>query len=385
MTGGDHYRILGVSRSASAEEIRVAYRRLILRHHPDQSPGEESARLFTLVREAYEVLGDPERRKHHDFLMEQQATRRREEDERRASEARVRQAAAAASSSRPSPRPSPRPAPKPAASPAPPIPTVSEQVTRMNLVFTRGKLADAERLANEIRARAPREAAPYAVLGDIARGRGKLDEAQRLYAFAMQFEPSNRLYARRYEELLGTLSRRPSPRGEFGRDEGKPTALLVALPLVLSMALYVAIAREPVIVPAGGPFSTFTIGAAVMLFLAGVITGAALSAAHLVDRFVSISSNSLGRPGPALALASVALVSFWAAAGLYTGLGFVQKAFNLSATRAILATIGLVLLFASASALSPSVGAGTVLVWGGNLAYVGTLAGWTVADSLKRP
>jgi curved DNA-binding protein CbpA len=63
MSGKDYYALLGVAPGASEREIRLAYRRLALRYHPDLHPerADAEARLKDL-NEAYEVLGDPVRR-----------------------------------------------------------------------------------------------------------------------------------------------------------------------------------------------------------------------------------------------------------------------------------------------------------------------------------
>jgi len=62
----DFYEILGVSRDASAEEIKKAYRRLALKWHPDRNKDPEAEERFKEINEAYEVLSDPGKRQAYD-------------------------------------------------------------------------------------------------------------------------------------------------------------------------------------------------------------------------------------------------------------------------------------------------------------------------------
>jgi molecular chaperone DnaJ len=63
----DHYKVLGVDRKASAEDIKKAYRKLSRRYHPDKNPGDAKAEArFKEISLAHDVLGDPEKRKEYD-------------------------------------------------------------------------------------------------------------------------------------------------------------------------------------------------------------------------------------------------------------------------------------------------------------------------------
>ena len=65
----DYYKILGVERKASADDIRKAYRKLAMQHHPDKNPGDKKAEdKFKEINEAYQVLSDDQKRARYDQL-----------------------------------------------------------------------------------------------------------------------------------------------------------------------------------------------------------------------------------------------------------------------------------------------------------------------------
>src|ERR671924_1997417 len=68
-TKKDYYEILGVKRTASAEDIRKAFRKLARKYHPDVNPGDKKAEeRFKEISEANDVLSDPKKRKIYDQL-----------------------------------------------------------------------------------------------------------------------------------------------------------------------------------------------------------------------------------------------------------------------------------------------------------------------------
>jgi curved DNA-binding protein len=67
MAGNDYYQILGVDKSASADQIKKAYRKMAMKYHPDHAKDDKGAEeKFKKISEAYAVLSDPEKRKQYD-------------------------------------------------------------------------------------------------------------------------------------------------------------------------------------------------------------------------------------------------------------------------------------------------------------------------------
>jgi tetratricopeptide (TPR) repeat protein len=368
-----HYDTLGLKKTATAGEVKSAYRKLVLQHHPDRSKDPRSRDIFLQVAEAYETLSDPARRRAYDDGLDAEV--------RRVAEQRARQKAAAAAAA--APKPSPPKSNPPKTEPGPT--NVAADVQRLTVLFSRGRHAEAETLARQVTQTDPRHPVPYAILGDIARMRGNLNEAARLYAYAAQFEPNNPVYQRRYEELLNSVQvvedRRQKT--QLAPEDRKILAPMVGGGIALMSAIYLALGKENALLPALTPISTWTLGAVVMLFLTGVGVGSSLAMGNLLDRFQSLTTTATGRMGPTVALGLVAIANFWAAALLYLLLGTFQRAFNFSTTRVVAGVAGCTVLLALGANFSSVLSSAQVALWGGNLVYLGALVGWMVADAFR--
>src|SRR4026209_15751 len=67
MSKRDYYEILGIGKTAAADEIKKAYRKVAMQYHPDRNPGDKSAEeKFKEAAEAYEILSDKDKRAQYD-------------------------------------------------------------------------------------------------------------------------------------------------------------------------------------------------------------------------------------------------------------------------------------------------------------------------------
>lgn len=378
-----HYEVLGVSRSASADQIRSAYRKLALKHHPDQSKDPGSKAIFIAATESYEVLSDPQSRQAYDERLSRQS---------------ARSTGRPPSAPRPSPPPRGSPAPGPAprgavtdspkgdsrAGAGPRVPSVAEEIQRLTKLYQGGRHMDAETKAKEILKRDGRQPMPYAILGDIARARGNFNEAAKMYAYAMQMDPRNVLYERRYREILDR-SRvvEDRKRATLEPADRKVIVPMIGGAVVMLMAIYLALSQDRALLPWLGPVSSWTFSSLVSLFVSGVTVGASLSIGNIVERYGEVSVTSTGRFSPTAALGCVSLLQFWLGAVLYGAVGLVHRSWNVSISRLVMAVGGATLVLSIAACPNVNLEPVQIFLWGGNLIYLGSMCGWVVADAFR--
>lgn len=360
-----YYEVLGVGETATRDEIRKSYRKLVLKYHPDKSGDRQTTDTFVQIAEAYQVLSDSKRRADYDAGL-----RYRREREELIKQARTQ----------PRPQRQERAYEKPKGyDPG----DLAAKTTEAALLFAHGRYDQAESVANLVLRTDPSRAMAHAILGDIKRSRQKFNEALNHYAFALQMEPNNPTFARRYEEILRQTTK-VSMYGDVSPAKSNTLALWIAGFASSFMLLYVAIAPpEGPLAERIGIISSWTMGLFFMMFINGVVLGAALSAAQTVDKWGSVMRGSSGRLSPAFALGIVAAVNFWASLLLYVFIGLTQNAFTYSVSRLMAVVAAAVLSYSIVCSLSPTIIWSQTLLWGGNVIYVGVLAGWTVADAFR--
>lgn len=367
----NHYERLGIRESASVGEIRKAFGKLAKSLHPDVNKEPAAVDQFRQVKEAYDVLSQPDRRRNYDAVLKLEAQLRAKQE---AEQVRVRtesaQSKQAAEQQRQNAEKQQWVAQK-------------ERLNRLERVMAQARWNEAETLIGEILSFDGRCAVAYAARADIARMKGEISEAQKNYAYAVQYDTKNEMYQRRYEELIDA-SRRPGSEQVRDASDLKVGPTLVMVFVVLIGAAYVVMAKEQALFPNVKPVDQLSLGLFVMLFVSGLTIGASLTASNALDSVDTGLGGAIVKIPPPVILGFVAVVNFWIGVGLYVMMGFSQAAFNRSLSR-LLGFSGLGLfVFVLAMWTFGGRAAVQTLAWGGNLVYIGAACGWFVADSLRK-
>lgn len=357
----DHYQVLGVGRDADAHAIKSAYRKLAAAYHPDRNSSPTASQNFIAVQNAYEVLRDAERRtKYDEFLKTRTAPARAVTEVR---------------------------TPEPPAAPKGPKATAESrhqesapEMLRLTSLLAKGRISDAERLAHRLIRQYPRAAIPYAVLGDVYRFRGDIDQAIKMMSYAAQLAPNNPQYMAKAEQLIRSQS--TVDRTMQAPSTAKPLPLWTVVFVVVCGCSYVALARELPFLTIVPLINTWTLGLIGMLALSGLTAGAAMRTMRVLDPYAHVHGSAVARMSPAVSLAALSAINFWIATIAFSVLAIKNDTMHRSLARLIGAVALMTVTYALASGISTHISAVQTLLWGGNLIYMAALLGWAVADAL---
>ncbi len=361
-----HYTLLGISEKATREEIRKAYRKLVLKLHPDKAKDPNSVDKFLKVKEAYEILTDNAKRRAYDLYLES----KRQNTHKQTYTQQSTTAHTAHTTQ------------KNHKQQAENLTDISARLMEAVTLWSQGKYDKAEALAKWLLKRNAKLPMPHAILGDIARQRGDLNSALAHYSYAIQFDPKNKTFQARYEEVfrqVGNVDRI----GRVERKQPSYAVLWVAAVATICGLIYVSMVRESPAFPNFSAISSWTPGLMIMIFINGIIVGAMLSLMNFVDRWESEMRSSTGRLGLGAVISFIALINYWVGTGVYLLLGYAQKSFTYSVSRLLASIAALVLFYSFASSLSPTLIWQQTLLWSGSVALVGVVCGWAVADGFR--
>jgi len=414
------YDVMNLPRTASQEEIKKRYRQLARQFHPDVNQGDpDAARKFADVTSAYKTLSDPQSRATHDADL----TLRERQAEQAA--ARFNSTSPAAGAGPTARRPVATTAAPPRGASTAASAAVNESqriIAEAQAAFTRGKLVEARSLAEQAVRLNRRNVTAYEVLGDVYRLQGKADDALNMSTMVLQLDPRNQTVRQRFERLARVAGTYPGPTAERvffdnrgtgndapygtrpgpvnGRAQPSPSSRVpdekrslglfavgfIGYAGVLMLILYTALfhGNAPMGTPMLGFVSTWNSTIWTVLAVCGLLLGATMTITGGINRIDDelILTRAAGR-GPhvpvGLLVIVVAILNFYAAACLYAVAAVLQESFTKSMQR----VLGAVVLVTGLLAAAYDPGHGQVLLWGGNVVFIGLVVGWLLGDFFR--
>lgn len=363
----NHYETLGLSIHATQEAIRRRYRELVRQYHPDVNPSPQAKEKFLRIQEAYQVLSDPERRRHYDALLRLQMG---EPPSARYSQPRTQKP------------PTTEPTTQTRKPPADELRRVIIQAER---AFLQGRMQDALYWAKHAIRIAPRHPKGHEIVGDVYRTQGHYEAALNAYTYAIQLNPNNPDLQRKLDAVIEhTRSKTPAMSSVGVRH-------LPVLKLPPEWKLYAAqslgwgavlfLMTLAYTVPGTPILLGWSLNLLAYLGLAGFLTGFLLA----ISRWVAPIGDAFpwrqhsGQISAGGALIGLSAVCFPLAVLLYTLLALTQGGLSRSVARVFSVASGLTLGFAL---LYPHDWLNTAL-FGGNLLFLALMGGWYLADNLR--
>lgn len=346
------YDLLGLPRSATPEKIRARYWRLVRTHRWETAPKhpleDEQLRRWT---NAYLLLTGPERREY---------------------DGRLRQS-------------------RGEGMPGDVVGGLSEAgrlAAEAEVAFGQRRLNDASELAKEAVKRDSRNAAGYALLGEILREQGKYNDAYKMYNYAIQFDPNNRRYWHELQEITALQEGRSLPsryRYERPTLRNRPLWVWAAVGgLLAAIALSTLYLRN-----SWGTPVVFNIPRNLMYaaLVDGLVMGALLAATSVLmsfdDEMLSYQVAGFGMETTPIGIfvGVPGIVFFWSAPLFYAIVAYLDEYLSLSIVIALLTCAVLTAWF---GLLAPKESAVAVYLLIGNFVFFGFAWGWVLGSIRRR-
>lgn len=360
----DYYKVLGVPRDATPEQIKQRYRELVRKYHPDVNPDKAAShQRFVAISEAYRVLSDPGLRAAHNLDLQRQEARQREQ---------ARQQASARSTS----------SFTQAQQHQPPVERMMANAVRL---MSQRRYTDAAGLCRQIIARDRTNARAYALLGDIYVALGRTEDAIVMYTYAQQYAPNDTEVIRKLNRLLAAEVRHSQRVARRADVLAQMPALLMVSGWVAAAVLYFLSFQTTAPLSWISIFSKVPGGSFLLLMADSALVGLLLATGNALGRFddemLFPSVRRLPHPGPPIGLfvPLAAILCFWVALVFYGIYAWLQEHVSVSVLKAFAICFVMVCLFV----LPHPEAAGQLLLWGSGPAFCTFCFGWMVADSFR--
>lgn len=379
-TQRNYYEILGVSPTATTAEIKRKYRQLARKFHPDVVQDKSfGQRAFIQITEAYKTLVDPAKRLEYDQKLRFES--RRTFSTTASSTTSTSQRATRQTTGRAGGRPT----------------QVADRLIRdAEYAFIRGRLTEAANLCRQAIREGRSVARAHSVLGDIYRIQGRIDKAVAEYTIVRQLDPSNVDVANKLHRLLHRdMPRRAKKTRSRVRDPERQAAARLAAINLLGWGSSLLIILFLAVFP-GEPAAFFqdylpfldawSWNLFFSVFIASVTVGALMCATGLLDHpddeliFQSAEGSVIAVFPTGLFLLLFAGIFFWLAAGIYLFVSFLQESLSRSILRVFAATVTAVFI---AALVYPHEGTRQILLFAGNLSFIGMVVGWYIGAMMR--
>ncbi len=407
----DYYKTLGLTPSATAEEVKRRYRTLARRYHPDMNPSETAAEKIKEVNEAYRVLGDADLRAAYDtgllLAQQRQAPPRQEppppKPKPQAKPPPPKEApfeyngfGRAASPPPPTPPPKPSSAPRPK---SPPRPSVQPLLDEARLAYVNRNYRQVEELCLQVLNADSRNVTACEMMGDICVRRGQKERAITYFTYAVQFSPQDRSLQEKLEKAMGIPSpqsrpivNRPKKSRPLSQRLNAHHALVVNGVSALAFALFVGALMCAKMAPGQPAFFgfiseyswTFVMSLVAAGYCGGILLGFWGKLRPLVGEISEGTSlTPLNYVGKRVVVS--AFLWFYASFILYIGMGLKRRHYSNSLLTAYGSTFLLVALFTVIySPLHHAARASVqTTAFAGNLLFPLLLLGWHSADKIR--
>lgn len=406
----DYYEMLGLTSSATAEEVKRRYRTLARQYHPDMNPNAGAGSKIKEINEAYRILGDAELRSAYDtglLLAQQQRQSPFQQPPRPKPQAKTAPPkdppfeyngfGRAASQAPPQPPTPPKPK-TPQRPKSPPRPSLQPLLDEAKLAYVNRNYRQVEELCLQVLNVDSRNVIACEMMGDICVRRAQRERAITYFTYAVQFSPQDRSLQEKLERAMGISS--PQSRPIVNRSKGRTSfpqllnthhALVVNGASVLAFLLFggalVGAKTFPGQPALFGFISEYSWAFVVSLVVAGYCGGILLGfwgklrplTSEVSEGRALIPLNLIGKW-----VVGSALLWFYASFIVYIGMGIKRNRFSSSLLTVYGSTFLLVALFTLLYAPIHAASAGVqVTAFSGNLLFPFMLLGWFSADKIR--